>query len=110
MGGPVKGSLLEQLYRRGGIMKGSRVGSYIVLWAVASRDLGHEPTMEEFIAWSREPRRTVFRWQAEFRAVFPEWSTPQPFAASVAAELDRRGRGRDDPAAIVALTDVAVPS
>lgn len=106
----MRGSLLEQLYRRGGVMKGSRVGSYIVLWALASQELGREPTMEEFITWSREPRRTVFRWQAEFRAVFPEWPTPQPVAAEVSAELRRRGRDRNDPAAIVALTDVAVPS
>lgn len=105
----VSATVLETLCQRVGVMKAGRVGSYILEWAVCSQELKHEPTMEEFIAWCPWRRRTTFRRQAEFREAFPEWSTPQPFADLVQAELSKRRSARSDPAALVVLAKVAIP-
>lgn len=97
-------SVLEVCLREGGVLKGTRVATYIAQWALCAHELGHEPGMEEFIAWWREPRRTVYRQQREFREVFPSLQTPQVFVDLV-GDL-----GGDRAAAIASLSKVPVPA
>lgn len=104
----MKGSLLEACYRRGGFRKGVRVGVFILDWAMCSQEVGHEPTITEFITWSKEPRTTVFNHLREFREVFPEWETPQPFADEVDRRLRARRMKRGSPAAVAMLHEVAL--
>lgn len=106
----MRGSLLEELYRRAGFLKAARVGTFILQWTACSRALGAEPTMDEFIDWWGEPRRTAFRRQAEFREVFPGMVSPAPFAAAVQAELDRAHADAGDRASVAMLAQVAVPA
>lgn len=101
-------SVLEVCLARGGMMKGTRVATYIVQWSMCGHDLGREPGMEEFVQWWGEPRSTVYRQQQEFREVFPEWSTPEPFAREVGRRLDASGRSPGDRAAVAVLAEVEV--
>jgi hypothetical protein len=90
-------SILEVLIARGGIMKGGRVAAFVVMWAVAERSLGHEPTMLEVIEYWNERPRTLHRYLAEFRELLPELgegATPQVFVPAIrereAERLTRR--------------------
>jgi hypothetical protein len=89
-------SLFEVLIARAGVMKGGRVGAFIVMWAVVAHDLGREPQMLEVIAWWNEKPRTMHRYLAEFREVLPELgphATPQEFVPALEAhEADRLTR------------------
>lgn len=69
-------SVLEHCIRVGGFRRGGRVATFIAMWAIATRELGGTPTIEEYIAWWKEPPRTAYRYQAEFREVFPGLDTP----------------------------------
>lgn len=105
-------TILERVVRDGGLMKGSRVMTYIGLWSICADELGRAPGMEEFVEWVGDPRRTVYRRQAEFREVFPEYETPQPLAEAVAAELPvvARQRSKTDVARMVpAVASVVLP-
>jgi hypothetical protein len=62
-----------------GIFKGARVTAFVCQWTIASQAIGHAITLEEYAEWWNESRSTVFRHQAEFRAVFG-LPTPQPIA------------------------------
>jgi hypothetical protein len=87
--------VLEVAIAKGGYRKGFRVVMYIEQWTIAQRALGHEPTVEEAAAWWKEPRRTWFHRQAEFREIFDLAETPAPIAAAAIAAADewveRRG-------------------
>jgi hypothetical protein len=89
---------LEVAIAVGGYRKGGRVGLYIAQWTIAQRQLGHEPSVEEAAAWWKEPERTWYHRQAEFRQVFPGLGTPAPIAAQVIADYDGRlGKGDATP-------------
>jgi hypothetical protein len=63
--------------RTGSMLKAARVVAFIVGWAVVRRELGREPTVDEYAAWWKEHRATAYRHRAEFREVFGV-STPGP--------------------------------
>lgn len=60
-----------------GVIKGSRVLTFIASWAIAEEALGHPPSIEEYAEWWKESRSTVYREQARFRECFPHEATPQ---------------------------------
>lgn len=88
-------TLLEVCVARGGVLKGGRVASFIACWAIASKSVGHEITLDEYRDWWAESERTAFRYQANFRAMFPGLSNPQPLAdvliAAYAEKMAERG-------------------
>ena len=108
----VSETILQRCVAKGGVMKGTRVMTFVALWSIAEREEGRELTIEEYLRWSREPRRTVYRRQAEFREVFPEFRTPHPLALVVADQVaalrDRRGRVPES-RLLPALSTVSVP-
>lgn len=71
---------------RAGLLKGARVAQYILQWAIASRDLGHAPSAEEYAEWWSESERTSYRRQAEFRAAFEGLDDPAPIVATMSPE------------------------
>lgn len=76
-------TLLEHCLARAGLVKGGRVASVIAGWAIASENVGHELTLQEYREWWRMSERTAYREQAIFREAFPEFSTPQVLADAI---------------------------
>jgi hypothetical protein len=96
-------SLLEVAVRRVGARRGARVLAFMIAWDVVRRELGREPTIEEYGEWWRISRRTAFREQALFRQVFPEESSP--------ARLMDAARGAwDERKGVLGLGAVALPA
>lgn len=73
--------------------KASRVAGFIVLWAATLHD-GDVETLgiEEFVAQKYASRTSVYRWQREFRLLWPEHETPNALALLV---LDAMRRSSD---------------
>jgi hypothetical protein len=70
--------------------KGSRVATFIVLWAVGMRDEGREDfSITEYQRHWYENERRAYRLQKEFRELWPEYETPNELARLVVAELNR---------------------
>jgi hypothetical protein len=86
-------SIMEVCIARKGVLKGSRVCSFIVSWCLASQALGREITLEEYREWWRESERTAYRHQADFRQVFPHLPNPQPIADVAIARSEAITRG-----------------
>jgi hypothetical protein len=84
---PANTSLIELCVARGGWRKGTKVCSFIMAWAWASRSLGRPITVEEYAEWWREDWRTAYRHQALFRELFGEERDPQE-----AADIVNRAR------------------
>lgn len=71
---------------------GANVATFVVMWSVALDELGAEELgVEQFIAWSGESSRTLYRRLSDFRSLFPGEETPNAIAAAVLAEARRRG-------------------
>lgn len=78
--------------------RASRVAAFIALWATALVDRDVESLgIEEYAEWAAESRATVYRRNADFRELWPEYDTPNELAALLAAEARRLGAGRVDP-------------
>lgn len=87
-------TLLEVAIQRGGTRKGLRVATFVSCWAITSRSLGRAITLDDYREWWRESERTAYRYQAEFRELFPELDTPQPIAdVAIARASDALDRG-----------------
>lgn len=81
-------TLLELCVARAGLIKGAKLAEFIASWAIATGGLGHEPGVREFAEWWRlRSPRTAFNRLRDFRAAFPEYDTPGPLAAPLAATL-----------------------
>jgi hypothetical protein len=53
------------------------VMTYVSLWSMYRATEGGDPARVEDLAEAiGRDRSTVFRWQRDFREVFPEWETP----------------------------------
>jgi hypothetical protein len=66
------------------IPKAAKVCEFILEWAVATRVLGHTPTVSEFSKWwkhSEKLQRTAWRRLEMFRELFPDEPTPERLAA-----------------------------
>jgi hypothetical protein len=71
---------------RAGFALAGRMGEFIVLWSIYSRREGRELNIADFCRLSGESRRTVHRWLAEYRELFPELgehATPQRLVAQL---------------------------
>jgi hypothetical protein len=83
--------------------KGMRVCEFIVLWTIAERELGHEPSFTEFSKWWRHTEkesRTAWNRLAEFKELFPEYDSPHALAKQLLRRSDAK-LSRDDGAALM---------
>jgi hypothetical protein len=71
--------------------KASRVGGFIVMWAVAMRDEGRdEYTITEYQRYWDESERQTYRLQKEFRELWPEYETPNELARQIVKLVDAK--------------------
>ena len=90
---PSNCTLLELVYAQtGSLRKSAQVTAYISAWAVARRELGRDPSVEEYAEYWRESRRTAFRDQERFRQAFPNLDTPGP----IVDVMETAGAGQAD--------------
>jgi hypothetical protein len=106
-------TVLEIAVAKGGIRKGLRVCTFIAQWTIAQQqlqqDLGRVPTLEEAAAWWKEPQRTWFHRQAEFREVFDLCDTPEVMATAAIDRFERRLE-RGDVGTAIAQLGAMVPA
>jgi hypothetical protein len=74
----------------------SRVAGFIVTWAIAMRAEGREEySITEYQRYWSENERQAYRLQKEFRALWPEFETPNELAQQVVKYVDTRATKRD---------------
>lgn len=70
-----------------GVVKGGRVAAFVVQWAMAeAAEGGDELKIEQVADWWGDAHRTAYRRLAEFREVFPEFSTPHEICVIAARQ------------------------
>jgi hypothetical protein len=71
--------------------RASRVAGFIVLWAAAMRieDLD-EFSITEYQRYWHESERQAYRLQKEFRALWPEYETPNELARQLVKQIDKK--------------------
>jgi hypothetical protein len=103
-------TLLEVCIARGGIVKGARVCSFVIRWAMCADALGREPEVVEYIEWWNERDRTAWRHLAEFREVFATDQTPQFLAAVIAPAVAGIGKKLDELTAAKTAGTIELPA
>lgn len=79
--------------------KGSRVATFIILWATAMRVEGLDSfSITEYQRYWNENERRAYRLQNEFRELWPEYETPNELARMLVDQL-----GSEKPANIARL-------
>jgi hypothetical protein len=79
--------------------KGSRVATFIVLWATAMRAESREEfSITEYQRYWNENERRAYRLQKEFRELWPEFDTPNELARMLVNQL-----GAEKPANVARL-------
>lgn len=74
----------------------SRVAGFIVAWAIAMRAEGREEySITEYQRYWSEGERQAYRLQKEFRALWPEFETPNELAQQVVKYVDARATKRE---------------
>jgi hypothetical protein len=74
----------------------SRVAGFIVMWAVAMRAEDRaEYSITEYQRYWNENERQAYRLQKEFRALWPEFETPNELAQQVVEYVDARATKRE---------------
>jgi hypothetical protein len=69
--------------------KGSRVATFIILWATAMRVEGLDAfSITEYQRYWNENERKAYRLQKEFRELWPEYDTPNELAQQLLGQLD----------------------
>lgn len=81
-------TLLEVAVARVGGLRGGRVIAFMVAWDVSTRDLGHDPTVEEYAEWWKVSRSTAYRELRFFRQAFPHERDPSRIMGFVRASSD----------------------
>jgi hypothetical protein len=71
----------------------AKVNAYVTAWARVRRDLGRDPTIEEYAEWWGVSRRQGFYEQARFREAFPGLADPGPLLAAA----ERAGEDVSEP-------------
>lgn len=72
----------------------ARAMTFATAWAVVEKDLGHQPSVEEYAVWWKQSSRTTYRDLAAWRTCMPEYSTPSGFLAEYGhADLSQRVPG-----------------
>jgi hypothetical protein len=71
--------------------KGSRVATFIILWATAMRVEGLDSfSITEYQRYWNENERRAYRLQNEFRELWPEYETPNDLAHQLLDQLDEK--------------------
>jgi hypothetical protein len=71
--------------------KGSRVATFIILWATAMRTEGlDEFSITQYQRYWNEGERKAYRLQKEFRELWPEFETPNELARQLVKHLDAK--------------------
>src|SRR5919205_295819 len=83
-------TLLELAVARVGMRRGARVLAFMIAWDVVRKELGREPSIEEYGEWWRTSVRTAYREQALFRDAFPGEENPARLMDSAKGEWDER--------------------
>lgn len=91
-------TVLEHCVARVGLVNGAKLAEFVAMWAIASRDLGRDISVEDLADWWGKgiSARNAYYRLAAFRKAFPELGehgTPQVFAdalQSVKLEKDAR--------------------
>jgi hypothetical protein len=83
-------TLLEVAMAQVGMRRGARVIAFMIAWNVVRRELGHEPTIEEYGDWWKVSRATAFREQQMFREAFPGEENPARLMDAAAGAWDER--------------------
>ena len=69
----------------------SRVATFIVCWAIGMKMEGaDEYTITEYQRYWKENERSVYRVQAEFRELWPEFNNPNELARQLVKKVDAR--------------------
>lgn len=69
---------MTAVFARAGVsIRAFRVVTFVHEWARCEAELGERVGIERFATWSSDSRATVHRRQADFRAMFPEFTTPR---------------------------------
>jgi hypothetical protein len=69
--------------------KGSRVATFIILWATAMRAEGRDEfSITEYQRYWNENERKAYRLQKDFRELWPEFETPNELARMLVDQLD----------------------
>jgi hypothetical protein len=82
------------LVRKLGMRRATVIGAFIALWSMYRTAEGGDPrTIDELADALQRDRATVFRWLADFRECFPQWSDPGELldAAGVKSQVTPRG-------------------
>lgn len=70
-----------------GYRRALMVMTYVSLWSMYRATEGGDPERVEDLAEAvGRDRSTVFRWQRDFREVFPQWETPAELLDYAAVE------------------------
>lgn len=65
--------------------RGGRIAAFVIEWAAMQHDLERDDlSVEDYIEWSRAPRRSCYRRSAEYRELFPDVPVNE-----LAAQLNR---------------------
>lgn len=76
--------------------KASRVGAFIVLWALAMRLEGvDEFSITEYQRYWNEGERQAYRLQKEFRELWPEYENPNELARQIVKHVGEKTSKRD---------------
>jgi hypothetical protein len=92
-------SLLQLcIEQTGSNLTGGRMAAFVVAWGLARRELGEGMTVEQYASWWKQPRRSAFQEQSEFRRYFAPLQTPDPIldhmeAAGLGESVDERAMG-----------------
>ena len=79
--------------------KGSRVATFILLWATSMRAEGRDEfSITEYQRYWNENERRAYRLQKEFRELWPEFDTPNELARMLVSQL-----GAEKPANVARL-------
>jgi len=69
--------------------KATRVGAFILQWALAMRDEGVDDyTITQYQRYWKEGERQTYRVQREFRELWPEFETPNELARQIIKQVD----------------------
>jgi hypothetical protein len=101
-----RNSLMAHAVRRLGVLKGTRVLTFMIAWDISRRELGDDMTIVAYAEWWKQSERNARYEIARFHELFPDERNPTRIMAALQGEWEaRRGvRGLGD----VTLDRVAV--
>jgi hypothetical protein len=82
-------SVVETAIRRVGFRRGRRAVTFAACWWIVTHAQEGTPpaTVDEYAEWWAQSRAQAFRDQADYRAAFPEWTTPMDLAAAIGLDV-----------------------